>query len=201
MTHLRPGRSATSASRTLSPARTSARTLALPALLSGFLSACYVVPVDPRTGQAWPVGRPDGQNASPAAVTVVTPPAPQAPAASTLTARLYPVNSQAHRGGLLTAVVVDTHAGRGTFTVGYLGDTLQGEATRVDTGYAAFGRIHADVLGSSPRAYTGRRGIANAYGPRGVGVQCEYQITGPSMGTGACLFSDGAKYQMHFGAS
>jgi hypothetical protein len=30
-------------------------------------------------------------------------------------------------------------------------------------------------------------------------VQCEYLITGPTMGTGACLFSDGAKYQMHFG--
>jgi len=24
-------------------------------------------------------------------------------------------------------------------------------------------------------------------------------LTGPSIGTGACLLSDGAKYQMHFG--
>ena len=32
-----------------------------------------------------------------------------------------------------------------------------------------------------------------------VNVQCEYLITGPAMGTGACQFSDGAKYQMHFG--
>lgn len=172
---------------------------ALAVLAAAALSACYVVPVDPRTGQAYPIGRPDLQNTSPAAVTVVTPPAPQAPVASTLTVRLYPLNPQAHQGGMLTAIVVDNHAGRGSFSVGYLGDTLQGEATRVDAGYAAFGRVYAEVLGTSARGFAGRRGIANAYGPKGVGVQCEYQITGPSMGTGACLFSDGAKYQMHFG--
>jgi hypothetical protein len=45
----------------------------------------------------------------------------------------------------------------------------------------------------------GRRGIANAYGARGVNAQCEYVLSGPSQGTGACLFSDGARYQLHFG--
>lgn len=181
------------------PRRTVTRAL-VAALSATALSACYVVPVDPRTGQAYPIGRPDLQNTSPGGITVVTPPAPQAPSASTLTVRLYPLNPQANRGGLLSAIVVDSHAGRGSFTVAYLGDTLQGEATRVDAGYAAFGRVHAEVLGASPRGFAGRRGIANAYGAKGVGVQCEYQITGPAMGTGVCLFSDGAKYQMHFGS-
>jgi hypothetical protein len=55
------------------------------------------------------------------------------------------------------------------------------------------------VLGSWTAPTSGKRGIANAYGPAGVNAQCEYVLTGPSLGTGACLFSDGAKYQMHFG--
>jgi hypothetical protein len=45
----------------------------------------------------------------------------------------------------------------------------------------------------------GRRGIANAVSPRGVHAQCEYVLTAPTQGTGACVFSDGAKYQLHFG--
>lgn len=55
-----------------------------------------------------------------------------------LTARLYPLNAQANTGGLLTAVVVDNHTGRGAFTLACLGDTPQGEATRVDANCAAF---------------------------------------------------------------
>ena len=81
----------------------------------------------------------------------------------------------------------------------YLGDTLQGEATRVDANYAAFGRIHHEALGFTTRGFAGRRGIANAFGVKGVNAQCEYLITGPSMGTGACVMSDGANYQLHFG--
>ena len=115
-----------------------------------------------------------------------------------LNVRLYPLNPQANQGGMLSAVVVDSHTGRGSFTLAYLGDTLQGEATRVDAGYAAFGRIHNEVLGTASRNFSGRRGIANAYGGKGVNVQCEYLITGPAMGTGVCQFSDGARYQMHF---
>jgi hypothetical protein len=173
--------------------------LAATALLAGAMSACVVVPVDPRTGQAYPIHSPNPQQNP---VTVITPPAPsatQAPQPSVLSARLYPLNAQANKGGLLTAVVVDNNTGRGTFTMTYLGDMLQGEATRVDASYAAFGRVHNDVLGYTQRNFSGRRGIANAFGSKGVNVQCEYLITGPSMGTGACQFSDGAKYQMHFG--
>ena len=186
----------------MSPSRSRAvSTLSIAVLAAAGLAACVVVPVDPRTGHPYPV-HPHEHGSPPGAVTVITPPAPTAQPAqpSVLSARLYPLNTQANKGGLLTAVVVDNNTGRGSFTLGYLGDTMQGEATRVEASYAAFGRIHNEVLGHSPRHFSGRRGIANAYGSKGVNVQCEYVVTGPTMGTGVCQFSDGAKYQMHFGA-
>ncbi len=164
--------------------------LAIAAAAIAPLAACYVVPIDPRTGQGYPVARADAG---------VPPPVAVALQPTTMSARLYPLNDQANKGGMLVATVVDGHAGRGSFSLAYLGDTLQGEATRVDASYAAFGRVHNEVLGPANRSWSGRRGIANAYGSRGVSLQCEYLITGPSMGTGACQFSDGAKYQMHFG--
>ena len=174
--------------------------LALAVAVAGSLAGCYVVPIDPRTGQGYPIGTHDAQGQPQSPVTIITPPVlPQPAQPSVLSARLYPLNPQANKGGLLTAVVIDNNTGRGSFTLAYLGDTLQGEATRVDAGYAAFGRIHNEVLGASTRSFSGRRGIANAFGPKGVNVQCEYLITGPGMGTGACEFSDGAKYQLHFG--
>ncbi len=181
----------------MTPTRISA--LAASLLVAATLSACYVVPVDPRTGQPYPPSR-EGSHPAPS-VAIVTPPAsPAPPQPSVLSARLYPLNPQANKGGMLTAMVVDNHTGRGTFTLSYQGDALQGEASRVDAGYVAYGRVHQEVLGANPqRSYSGRRGIANAYGAKGVSVQCEYLITGPTLGTGACLFSDGAKYQMHFG--
>jgi hypothetical protein len=133
------------------------------------LSGCIVVPVDSRTGQ--PIGYANTRSAMAAAPT-----APAAPL--TITARLYPLNDLANRAGMLTATVVDKHGGRGTFSVSYLGDMLQGEATRVESG---------------------QRGVANGFGAKGVNAQCDYVITGPGIGTGACTFSDGAHYQMHFG--
>jgi hypothetical protein len=180
---------------------------AAPALLAAAaaaaLSACVVVPLDPRTGQPYPGhGYPGSHSHAPQTVTVVQPPntPPAPPPTVVLTARLYPLNAQANKAGLLTAVVVDHQGGRGTFSISYLGDSLQGEATRVDSGYAAFGRVHTEVLGATNRAFSGQRGIANGFGGKGVNAQCEYLITGPGIGTGACLFSDGAKYQMHFGS-
>lgn len=164
--------------------------------LAASLSACIVVPIDPRTGQPYPLPPADGGR-----TTVVMPPvAMQPPAPGVITARLYPLNDTANQGGLLNAVVVDSHTGRGTITVGYRGDTLQGEATRVDANYAGFGRVHTEVLGVPPRNAPGQRGIANAFGAKGVNAQCEYVMTAPAQGTGVCLFSDGAKYQIHFGA-
>lgn len=163
------------------------------------LSACVVVPIDPRTGQPYPYPYPQASNDAGRTTVVMPPAAPAPPRQSVLTARLYPLNVQANRGGLLNAVVVDQHTGRGSFTVAYQGDTLQGEATRVDGSYSGFGRIHTEVLGAAPRSTGGQRGIANAFGPKGVNAQCEYVITGPALGTGVCLFSDGATYQLHFG--
>ena len=172
--------------------------LALCAATAVGLAGCYVVPIDLRTGEPYGTAHPPASNGS--VVTVVAPPAAQPATPSVLSVRLYPLNAQANKGGLLNAVVIDNNAGHGSFSVPYLGDTLQGEATRVDANYAAFGRIHAEVLGPVPRNFSGRRGIANAYGAKGVNAQCEYLLTGPSAGTGVCAFSDGAKYQMHFGA-
>jgi hypothetical protein len=169
--------------------------------LSLGLAACYVVPIDPRTGQAYPLTPRDpgnGPGYAPAAPLPVVAAMPTAP--TLLNVRLYPLNAQANKGGLLSAQVFDNNAGHGTFSVPYLGDLLQGESTRVDASYAAFGRIHQQVLGTtSSRVFNGRRGIANAYGSKGVNAQCEYVLTGPGAGTGVCEFSDGASYQMHFG--
>ena len=164
------------------------------------LSACYVLPIDPRTGQPYPVvtrdsGYSTGYGAAPALPVVASLP----PAPTLLNVRLYPLNAQAHTGGMLSAQVVDNNAGHGSFIVPYLGDTLQGESTRVDASYASFGLVYQQVLGPSPRSFSGRRGIANAHGSKGVNAQCEYVLTGPGAGTGVCQFSDGANYQMHFG--
>jgi len=157
------------------------------------LSACYVVPIDPRTGQPYPPTSRESVNVSSGySVPAAAPAVPAQPPAPTLiNVRLYPLNAQANKGGLLSAQVVDNNAGHGSFTVPYLGDTLQGESTRVDASYPSFG--------ASPRTVTGRRGVANAHGSRGVNAQCEYVLTGPGSGTGVCQFSDGAYYQMHFG--
>jgi hypothetical protein len=166
------------------------------AVLGASLAACVVVPIDPRTGQPYPLPPAEGARS-----TVVVTPAPTvAPGPSVITARLYPLNEPANQGGLLNAVIVDAHTGRGTITVSDRGDTLQGEASRVDASYAAFGRVYAEVLGTAARPTSGHRGIVNAVGSRGVSAQCEYVMTAPALGTGVCLFSDGAKYQIHFGA-
>lgn len=141
------------------------------------LSACVLVPVDSRTGL--PLNLPPPQAPTPNQVTVVTSPAAAAPAAIVLSARLYPLNDVAQRAGVLNATIVNQQNGRGTITLGYLGDTLQGEATR-DAGNS-------------------RKGIANAAGTRGVSAQCDYQLSGTGLGTGACSFSDGARYRLHFG--
>ncbi len=170
--------------------------LSVAALLGAGLTACVMVPVDPRTGQPYPIPHTHG---APQVTVVQSPPPAAPPSPAVLTARLYPLNPPANQAGMLTALVVDHQGGRGTFSVSYQGDSLQGEATRVDGGYAAFGRVHDEVLGQSARTFSGQRGIANGFGSRGTSTQCEYVITGPGMGTGVCLFSDGARYQMHFG--
>jgi hypothetical protein len=162
---------------------------------AAILVGCVVVPIDPRTGQPMvyaPAG--DGAPAAPA-LPVMTAPGP-----TSLSARLYPLNELAGRHGALSAMVLDQHGGRGRFSVSYGGEMLQGEATRVQPGYAAYGRLHDQVLGPAPRSYGGQRGIANAASANGTSLQCEYLLTAPGQGTGVCLFSDGARYQLHFGS-
>ena len=126
------------------------------------LSGCYVIPID------YPHAPATGQMIVPA-----TQPLP-----ITLQARLYPLNETAGKMGALTATVVDSANGHGTFSLNYAGEVLQGEASRVAAG---------------------KRGVASAAGARGTYVNCEYALNGPNRGTGACLFSNGAKYQLHFG--
>jgi hypothetical protein len=178
---------------TVSALRACAAAAAIGATLT--LAACVAVPVDSRTGQlVWPPA------SNPTAPREPVPaPVPQAAAPTVYTARLYPINDIANRAGMLTAVVTDGQGGRGSLTLSYLGESMQGEASRVDNGHVGFGRIHRAVLGLVTVTAQGRRGIANAFGARGVNAQCEYVLSGPSQGTGACLFSDGARYQLHFG--
>ncbi len=169
--------------------------LSLPLLA---LSACVVVPIDPKTGQ------PYGHAPQPQVV-VLQQPAPaavtQPPAAqwTTVSARLYPLNDAARSAGLLQATVVDNGAGRGSFMVNYQGQALQGEATRVDRNYPGFGQIMQQVQGGYNWAQTaGQRGIATAANSS-HSMRCEYLFTAPGQGTGACVLSDGARYQIHFG--
>jgi len=182
--------------------RGSSSRAALAAALAGLgvaLAACVAVPDDPRTGMpvAWPQGQPAAQGQS---APVAPPVSPGPPAAVVYTARLYPVNDAANRAGMLTALVTDGHGGRGTFSLSYLGDAMQGEASRVEASYPGFGRLLRDVNGAAADApMRGPRGIANASGSHGISAQCEYVLSAPGRGTGACVFSDGARYQMHFG--
>ena len=97
-----------------------------------------------------------------------------------LNVRLYPANDAATRTGVLTGTVINMMTGKGRFQLNYNGETLNGEATRVD----------GDA----------RRGVASAYGPTGTYMSCEYQMSNPRQGAGTCTLSNGAKYQAHIGS-
>jgi len=170
------------------------------------LTGCYVVPVQVEQGQQ-PVYAYVPIQDAPRAANASARPAQQpamvaAPAnPSNLHVRLYPLNDIAAQWGPLQGVVTDNLAGRGTFSVHAGGEQMQGEATRVPDHYPGFGRVITDALGAMPRSAAGesRRGVANAYGSRGAYANCEYLLAARAMGTGACVFSNGAKYQIHFG--
>ena len=142
------------------------------------LSGCYVVPIDGRQ----PIPQ---QLATPGSVP--------------LEARLYPLNEMAGKMGALSATVVDRVNGHASFSLTQGGELLQGEASRVPAGYPGFGKVHREVYGQGQMP-SGQRGIASATGNRGTYVNCEYALTASNRGTGACLFSNGAKYQLHFGS-
>ncbi len=163
------------------------------------LTACVIVPLDPKTGQPYSAHQPPPQ------VVVVqqpqgVPPGVQAPApANILSARLYPMNETARAGGILQSTTVDSGQGRGSFSINYQGQTLQGEATRVDRNYAGFGQVLSQVLGGQWANANGQRGVANAASAN-ASMRCEYLFTSATQGTGACIVSDGARYQVHFGS-
>lgn len=165
---------------------------ALSALCSAaVLSGCYVIPIDyPHApGQVLAVNS--------AGTSAVAVPAPQ-PVPTILQARLYPLNETAGKMGALTATVSDRLNGHATFSLSQGGEVLQGEASRVPAGYPGFGRVHREVYGDG-RMPAGQRGIASAAGAGGTYVNCEYALNAPNRGMGACVFSNGAKYQLHFG--
>lgn len=91
--------------------------LGLAALTAG-LAGCYVVPIDPRTGQ--PVATPSGAP--------VAAPAPALPVS--FPARLYPANELASGYGVINATVTNDLHGRGTFNANINGESFVGEATR-----------------------------------------------------------------------
>jgi hypothetical protein len=158
---------------------------------TAMLSGCYVIPIDhPQApGHVLAV-------TSPGTSTVAVP-APQ-PVPTILQARLYPLNEMAGKMGALTATVKDRLTGHATFSLSQGGEVLQGEASRVPAGYPGFGKVHREVYGDG-RMPSGQRGIASAAGAAGTYVNCEYALSAPNRGMGACVFSNGAKYQLHFG--
>ncbi len=80
------------------------------------LSACYVVPIDARTGQ--PIG------------SVLQPAVQSSPGPLTLPVRLYPANELAARYGVINASVTNDLHGKGSFNAGINGEAFAGEATR-----------------------------------------------------------------------
>ena len=140
------------------------------------LSGCYVLPV---TSDGYVYTYPA---AGAPAASVPSYPQAQAhgPMPTVLQARLYPANDIAAQTGLVTGTVTNMMTGKGRFQLNYRGETLVGEATRVD----------GDA----------RRGVASAYGAGGSFMSCEYQMHTPTQGAGTCAFSNGARYQVHIGS-
>ncbi len=92
------------------------------------------------------------------------------------TARLYPGNQAASRMGATSGIISNPEDGRGQFTFNVGGEAFSGEATR---------------------APNSSKGLANASGSRGGFARCEYVMSGATLGSGSCLFANGARYDMH----
>jgi hypothetical protein len=188
------------------PALRIARGFLLAAGTSAGLAACYVIPMNPDGSPAWqylPPGVVLAPPAAPHAVAVPMPPAAPTlpPGPSSYQARLYPMNDLAAKSGQLVATITDLHTGRGMLSMNLAGEYLSGEATRVSDSHPGFGSVYEKVLRTPIKVTPGQpKGIANATGSRGTWVNCEYVLEGGGRGTGACLMSNGAAYQIHFGS-
>jgi hypothetical protein len=146
------------------------------------LSGCYVVPIAPDgTAAIYPYPYLPPQYAPAANAGPVPPRATSGgPMPAVLQARLYPTNDIAAQTGMITGTVTNMMTGKGQFQMEYKGELLAGEATRVS--------------GDE------RRGVANAYGPRGTYMSCDYKMTSPYQGAGKCTMSTGAQYEVHLGS-
>jgi hypothetical protein len=187
----------------ITPAPRMTRGLLLAVGTSAVLSACYVIPMNPDGSPAWqylpPAVVAPALAPAPVVAMPATPPGPPIPA--TYQARLYPMNERAARTGQLVAMITDLHTGRGMLTMTLEGEYLSGEATRVSDAHPGFGTVYEQVLKTPIRIQSGQpKGIANATGSRGTWVNCEYVLERGGRGTGACVMSSGAAYQIHFGA-
>lgn len=151
-----------------------AAAVAAPALA---LTGCYIVPINPDGTPAYPY--PYAYNTPPYAVVSAPPAVAGGPLPAQLNARLYPTNDAATQTGVLAGTVTNMMNGKGRFQLDYRGELLTGEATRVS--------------GDE------RRGVANAYGPRGTYMSCDYKMNTPYQGAGSCTLSNGAKYEVHLG--
>ena len=105
---------------------------------------------------------------------------PVPPASVTFSARLYPANEAAQVYGMVGAVVTNDLNGRGTFSTTINGESFTGEATRLTTS-------------------SSREGLANGAGNRGSYINCRYQMSSATLGTGQCRMSNGAQFTMHVG--
>jgi hypothetical protein len=141
------------------------------------LTGCYVVPMAPDGSPMYAI---PASPAHPPAASAAAPAPVHGAMPAALPVRLYPANDLANQTGVLNGTVTNLMTGKGRFQFTYQGELLAGEATRVS--------------GEE------RRGVANAYGPRGTYASCEYQMHTALQGAGACTFSNGAKYQVHIGS-
>jgi hypothetical protein len=166
--------------RTATAAPASKRLLAATLFPAFALGGCVVMPGP--DGQPWVVL---GGPIVPQQPTAGSPPPPMSSTGAprgmptALNVRLYPANDLATQSGVLTGTVTNMMTGTGRFQFEYQGELLAGEATRVS--------------GDE------RRGVASAFGPRGTYANCDYQMNTPVQGAGTCMFSTGAKYQVHIG--
>lgn len=91
-------------------------------------------------------------------------------------ARLYPANEEAARLGRISGTISNPERGHGEFSFAVGGEAFMGEATR------------------DPSS---TKGVANASGNRGGYARCEYVMTRAELGSGSCVFSSGARFDMH----
>ena len=89
------------------------------------LSGCYVLPVTPE-------GHVYGYPAPPPPPAPIPYPGASSQAPAVLQARLYPANEIATQTGVIHGTVTNLMTGKGRFQLNYRGETLSGEATRVE---------------------------------------------------------------------